>query len=328
MAITFVSPTHSNASGGGATTITTSSWTSGAANALVAIAVGSGQVGATAAQCTVSDSQSGTWVQLASFSPVQDGSSQNYWVALYYRLNITGGTMTVTASNPSSIAIATGIVVGEFQNVVTSSPLDGGGNNGAGSSSGTTISVSGWATSASTSMTVGAFLWFGGSGGTAGTGYTLAGTQQLAPATSGYIYMIYGIQTAGTVTPTLNTSAGSDWCAVAFALKQTAATPPTVTSCTPSSGTTAGGTSITNLAGTGFVSTPTVTFGGVAATSVAFVSSTKLTCTTPAHSLGSVDIVVTNPSSGGSGTLTNGYTYTSSGGGGGTHELLIAGAGT
>ncbi len=45
---------------------------------------------------------------------------------------------------------------------------------------------------------------------------------------------------------------------------------------------------------------------------VVLVSSTTITATTPAHVAGAVNVVVTN-SKGQSGTLTNGYTYTSSG---------------
>jgi hypothetical protein len=45
------------------------------------------------------------------------------------------------------------------------------------------------------------------------------------------------------------------------------------------------------------------------------VSSTSITATTAAHAAGAVNVVVTNTDSQ-SGTLTNGYTYTSSGGGG------------
>lgn len=84
--------------------------------------------------------------------------------------------------------------------------------------------------------------------------------------------------------------------------------PPTVTSVTPNSGSTAGGTSITDLAGTGFISGATVTFGGSSATNVTFVSATKLTCTTPAHAAGAVNVVVTNPDTQ-TGTGTNAFTY-------------------
>ena len=83
---------------------------------------------------------------------------------------------------------------------------------------------------------------------------------------------------------------------------------PIVAGCTPNSGPIAGGTAITNLFGTDFASGCTVTFGGVSATSVVFVNPTQLTCVTPAHALGAVNIVVANPDSQ-FGTLVNGYTY-------------------
>jgi hypothetical protein len=56
------------------------------------------------------------------------------------------------------------------------------------------------------------------------------------------------------------------------------------------------------------VTGPGVTFGGSSATNVVFVNSTTLTATTPAHTVGQVDLVVTNPDSQ-TGTLTNGFTY-------------------
>ena len=85
---------------------------------------------------------------------------------------------------------------------------------------------------------------------------------------------------------------------------------PTVTSCSPNNGTTAGGTSVT-ITGTNFFSgTITVTFGGSSATGVSFVNSTTITCTTPAHAAGAVNVVVTNPDSQ-TGTGTNAYTYNS-----------------
>lgn len=69
---------------------------------------------------------------------------------------------------------------------------------------------------------------------------------------------------------------------------------PTLSTVSPASGTTAGGTAVT-ITGTGFQSGATVTFGGTAATSVTFNSSTRLTVTTPARATGSVAVVVTNP---------------------------------
>lgn len=67
-----------------------------------------------------------------------------------------------------------------------------------------------------------------------------------------------------------------------------------VTSVSPPSGLLTGGTSV-SVNGSGFAATPTVTFGGVPATSVALVNPSLLNATTPAHSAGLVDVVVTNP---------------------------------
>lgn len=82
---------------------------------------------------------------------------------------------------------------------------------------------------------------------------------------------------------------------------------PAVTAVSPNTGPTSGGTSVT-ITGSGFVATPTVTFGGTAATGVTFVSATTLTATAPAHAAGLVNVVVTNPDAQ-SGTLTNGFAY-------------------
>src|SRR6185312_10449059 len=83
---------------------------------------------------------------------------------------------------------------------------------------------------------------------------------------------------------------------------------PTVSAITPNSGTTAGGTAVT-ITGTGFLAGATVKLGGISATGVTVVNSTSITATTAAHAAGAVSVVVTN-SDAQSGTLTNGYTYT------------------
>lgn len=86
----------------------------------------------------------------------------------------------------------------------------------------------------------------------------------------------------------------------------TALPAPTVASVTPNIGPLAGGTTVT-ITGTNFVSGATAAFGGsiVAGT---FVNSTTLTATAPAHAMGAVNVVVTNPDAQ-AGTLTNGYFY-------------------
>jgi hypothetical protein len=84
--------------------------------------------------------------------------------------------------------------------------------------------------------------------------------------------------------------------------------PPTVTSILANSGPVAGGQSVT-ITGTGFVAgSTTVKIGNNAAASPSVLSDTSMTCNIPAGAAGAVDVVVTT--SGGSATLTGGYTYT------------------
>ena len=97
---------------------------------------------------------------------------------------------------------------------------------------------------------------------------------------------------------------------VAGGYTYSAAPAPTVTSVAPSSGTTGGGTPVTGT-GTGFGAGASVTFDGVAATNVVVASATSITATTPAHSAGTVTVVVTNPDTQ-VGTLLDGYSYAAS----------------
>lgn len=81
-----------------------------------------------------------------------------------------------------------------------------------------------------------------------------------------------------------------------------------ISSVAPNAGPIGGGTPVT-ITGTGFQVGATVTIGGVAATSVVVVSDTSITCVTPAHAAGPVDVVVTVGAE--STTLVSGFTYTS-----------------
>jgi len=85
---------------------------------------------------------------------------------------------------------------------------------------------------------------------------------------------------------------------------------PTVSAISPTSGTASGGTVVT-IAGTNFLSGATVKLGENTATNVTVAGSGTITATTPAHTPGTVDVVVTN-SDGQSYTLSGGYIYTSS----------------
>ncbi len=82
---------------------------------------------------------------------------------------------------------------------------------------------------------------------------------------------------------------------------------PTITSISPNNGLITGGTSVT-IAGTGFISGATLTIGGVACSSVVVVSTTSITCVTPANTQGVYSMIVTNADTQ-SGTLSNGFSY-------------------
>jgi hypothetical protein len=82
--------------------------------------------------------------------------------------------------------------------------------------------------------------------------------------------------------------------------------PPTVSAVSPQSGGTNGGTPVT-LTGTNFVWGARVSFGGVAA-QVTSVSPSNMTVRTPAHTRGTVSVVVTDPD-GQSGKFAGGFTF-------------------
>ena len=85
----------------------------------------------------------------------------------------------------------------------------------------------------------------------------------------------------------------------------------TVVDVDPGSGDVAGGTSV-SITGTNFANITDVTFGGTSCSGITVVDTTEITCTTPDHASGTVDVIVTS-STNGSGTLTNGFEYTEAG---------------
>lgn len=82
---------------------------------------------------------------------------------------------------------------------------------------------------------------------------------------------------------------------------------PTIDAVVPSSGPVSGGTPI-SIYGSNFSNGANVKIGGVNATNIVVINSTKITCKTPPNSAGAKDVVVTNLN-GQFGTLTNGFTY-------------------
>lgn len=82
---------------------------------------------------------------------------------------------------------------------------------------------------------------------------------------------------------------------------------PTITSVDPSVGPYTGGTSVT-ITGDFFTPSTVIKFDGITATNIAYISRTSMTCTTPAHAIGAVDVSATNEFNL-TGTKTDGYTY-------------------
>lgn len=81
----------------------------------------------------------------------------------------------------------------------------------------------------------------------------------------------------------------------------------TITSISPPSGPSSGNTQIT-IKGTNFLGGSTVSFGGISAQSVKYISATTLTALTPRHAAGIVDVTATSDHK--VATLRKAYTYT------------------
>ncbi len=83
---------------------------------------------------------------------------------------------------------------------------------------------------------------------------------------------------------------------------------PTVTGISPSSGIPSGGTSVT-ITGTNFAGATVVSFGSTPATAFTVVNSTTITATSPAESVGTVDVTVTTPGGTSATSAFDQYTY-------------------
>lgn len=120
----------------------------------------------------------------------------------------------------------------------------------------------------------------------------------------------------GVVDVVLTTPDGSAVLPAAFTYQ----TVPSLSAITPASGSASGGVGFT-LTGTNLTGTLSVTFDGVAATSVNVVNSTTVTGVAPAHAAGVVDIAISTPQ--GSASLTNGLTYVATTEGQNAHGGII-----
>jgi Domain of unknown function (DUF1929)/IPT/TIG domain/Glyoxal oxidase N-terminus len=136
-------------------------------------------------------------------------------------------------------------------------------------------------------------------GGTAATGITVVSSTSIRATTPAH-------SAGGASVVVTNTDGQSGTLSNGYTYANPA---PMVTAVAPNSGPVSGGTAVT-ITGANFVAGAAVSFGGIAATNVTVASSTSITATTPAGAAGAVNVAVTNTDNQ-SGTLSNGFTYTS-----------------
>jgi Domain of unknown function (DUF1929)/IPT/TIG domain len=244
----------------------------------------------------------------ATVQSVKDSTGNSYILAIgptkgtglqqsiYYAANIVGGATTVTVTFNQSANFAD-IRILEYRGVTT---LDA--KTGASGSS--TAANSGSATTTSANE-----LIFGAD--TVATGNLTAGanfTLRILTSPDSDLAEDRTVTTTGTYSATATLISSGNWVMQMATFSAISGAPPTVSSVSPNSGSTAGGTAVT-ITGTNFAAGATVTFGVAAATNVVLASSTTITATTPAGTAGAVTVTVTV--NGQSGSLVNGFTYTS-----------------
>lgn len=129
------------------------------------------------------------------------------------------------------------------------------------------------------------------------------GTNNATPSvvSDSLISVVAPAGTTGSVGVTVTTAGGGN-----NGLTYTYVSTPAATAITPSAGPTSGGTAVT-VTGTGLTTTQSVTVGGAIAP-FAVINDTELSIVTPPGTAGAVDVVVTT--TGGSSTITDGFTYT------------------
>ena len=162
-------------------------------------------------------------------------------------------------------------------------------NNGP-TTSGTSVTITGTSFTGATGVT------FGGTAATSVVVNSSTSITCLAPA-----------HVAGAVAVVVTTAAGSSSSTLVAGNTYTYVAAPTVTSIAPTSGTSAGGTAVT-ITGTNLTGATGATIGGAAVTGFTAVSATSVTGTSPAGTVGAQSVTVTT--SGGTGTLAGGFTYT------------------
>ena len=262
----------------------------------------------------------------STVSMVSDSLGNNYVLAIgpttgtglrqsiYYAAGIKAGSNTVTVRF-NQAAVYVDVRVLEYSGLDPANPLDvkaGAAGSGTSASSGAATTTSANDLILGAGMTIARFT-------AAGAGFV----SRIITSPDADIAEDKTVSSIGSYSATAPNSSGS-WVMQMVAFRASASSggggssnpAPTVSAISPNTGTANGGTAVT-VTGTGFQSGAVVTIGGTAATSVTVVSSTSITAKTPAHAAGAADVVVKNTDNQ-AGSLSGGYTYTASTGGGGS----------
>ena len=252
----------------------------------------------TATVQSVTDSHGNTYALAAG--PISGtGLSQ----AIYYAKNITGGSGNTVTVTFNQAATKPDVRILEYSGVDTASPLD----VSAGASGNGNVADSGFATTtAANELVIGGSMAHSNTTIMAGAPFT----PRVITTTDSDVAEDRLVNVAGSYHSwaPLNTS-GAWVMQMATFRSIVSGTAPIVSSVSPNSGLPAGGTAVT-ITGTNFASGATVRFGSAAATNVVVVNNGTITATTPAGTAGAVTVTVTNPNAQ-SGSLTNGFTYSS-----------------
>jgi len=222
--------------------------------------------------------------------------------SIYYAKNIAGGSNTVTVTFNRTAAYPD-VRVLEYNGVDTANPLD---VIVAGAGTGLTANSGLASTTSLNELIFGAGMTFDVYNAP-GSGFT-----KRVITNFGDIAEDATVLSMGSYSATASLRASAPWVMQMATFRGQSSSNPafTVSGISPSSGSASGGTRVT-ITGTGVTTGAAVTFGGTAATNVTVTNSSTITATTPAHAVGTVNVVVTN-GNGQSGTLTNGFTYTGS----------------
>ena len=240
---------------------------------------------------SVTDTAGNTYVQAVGTQTTGSVSQ-----AIFYAKNIAA-----SASNTVTVAFNQAtpfpdVRIFEYSGVDTTAPLDVTGGV-VGSSSPATISVT--TTAASDVVVVGGTT--SGGFGTTGTGFTVELFNNSTSDIAGDKFPV----TPGTFTGSDTSSGAYVLQAAAFGSAPTAFTAPTLnatTPITPNAGSDTGNQGV-KISGSNFAPGAVVLFGngattppsGVSGVNCRYISAAEIDCSTPAHTAGTVDVIVMNP---------------------------------